>query len=129
MSEKSEVVKPSTLWSIYSMLKTTLRVQENVDLGQFYKQVVFLKQQIGYKANKWKMLNNDAVRTFLIEATYVLHLMRKVTLIFGIYGACRCDELIKLTVNNVEDKESLVIVKIPDTKTYKPRMFTIVYDK
>lgn len=111
------------------MLKTTLRVKGNVDLGQFNKQVVFLKQQIGYKENKSKMLSNDIVRTFLIEATYDLHLMRKVILIFGISGAWRCDELAKLTINDVEDKEFHLIVKMPDTKTYKPRMFTIVYDK
>lgn len=110
------------------MLRTTLRAKGNVDLGQFNKQVVFLKQQIGYKANKSNMLSNDLVRTFLIEATYDLHFMRKVKLISGITGACRCDELAKLTINDVEDKESLLIVKIPDTKTYKPRIFTIVDD-
>ncbi|KAJ8965189.1 hypothetical protein NQ317_011139 [Molorchus minor] len=51
--------------------------------------------------------------------------MIKVGLILGIAGACRADELINLTVDDIEDVGSSLIVKIPDTKTKIPRIFVV----
>ncbi|KAJ8953211.1 hypothetical protein NQ317_000030, partial [Molorchus minor] len=48
---------------------------------------------------------------------------RKVGLILGIAGACRTDELVNLTVDDIEDVGSSLIVKIPNTKTKIPRIF------
>ncbi|KAJ8985470.1 hypothetical protein NQ317_015009 [Molorchus minor] len=50
-------------------------------------------------------------------------LMIKVGLILGIAGACRTDELVNLTVDDIEDVGSSLIVKIPNTKTKIPRIF------
>lgn len=49
-------------------------------------------------------------------------------LIFGIAGACRRDELVKMTVDDIEDKGSILIVRIPDSKTKRSRIFTITDD-
>lgn len=46
----------------------------------------------------------------------------------GIAGACRCDELVNLTVDNVEDVKSALIITIPNTKTKRPRSFTVLGD-
>ena len=46
-------------------------------------------------------------------------------MILGISGACRREELTKLTINDIQDKESLLVIKIPTTKTGKPRTFVI----
>lgn len=46
-------------------------------------------------------------------------------MIFGISGACKREELTKLTINNIEDKESILLIKIPTTKNSKPRSFVI----
>lgn len=43
----------------------------------------------------------------------------------GLYGACRSDELHKLQVCNVEDRGSVIIVLLVDTKTSKDRSFCI----
>ncbi|KAJ8982351.1 hypothetical protein NQ317_013102 [Molorchus minor] len=51
--------------------------------------------------------------------------MIKVGLILGIAGACRTDELVNLTVDDIEDVGSSLIVKIPNTKTKIPRIFVI----
>lgn len=40
-------------------------------------------------------------------------------------GACRREELYYITINDIEDKETLVVVKIPKTKTYIERSFVI----
>lgn len=45
--------------------------------------------------------------------------------IMGVAGACRCDELIKMCVSDIEDKGDVIIVKIPDSKTSKQRLFVI----
>lgn len=43
----------------------------------------------------------------------------------GITGACRCDELVKLTIDNVEDQRSILIIRIPDSKTKIERTFVV----
>lgn len=44
----------------------------------------------------------------------------------GIAGACRREELCNLTVNDIEDHgSSLALIKIPKTKTNKPRSFAV----
>ncbi|KAK9695950.1 hypothetical protein QE152_g32221 [Popillia japonica] len=48
--------------------------------------------------------------------------MIKVGLILGIAGACRTDELVNLTVDEIEDA---LILKIPNTKTKIPRTFVV----
>jgi hypothetical protein len=52
----------------------------------------------------------------------------------GVFGACRRDELVKMTIKDIEDKDSLSfisfiiyndpVVQVPDTKTNKSRVFT-----
>lgn len=43
-------------------------------------------------------------------------------------GACRRDELTKMSLRDIDDKGSMLIVKIPDSKTNKSRMFTVTND-
>jgi hypothetical protein len=45
--------------------------------------------------------------------------------IFGIAGACRREEFLKMSTKDIEDTGSILVVKIPDTKTNKPRTFVI----
>ena len=47
----------------------------------------------------------------------------------GISGTCRCDELLKLTIDNVQDTGTYFYVCIPDTKIYTPRRFTIIAER
>ncbi|KAJ8965347.1 hypothetical protein NQ317_016623 [Molorchus minor] len=46
-------------------------------------------------------------------------------IILGIAGACRTDKLVNLTVDDIEDVGSSLIVKIPNTKTKIPRIFVV----
>lgn len=45
--------------------------------------------------------------------------------ILGIRGACRREELEKLTIDDIEDAGSVLIVKIFDTKTHSESTFTV----
>ncbi|KAJ8980989.1 hypothetical protein NQ317_015809, partial [Molorchus minor] len=77
----------------------------------------------GYQAKKSKILTKSEIDRFLSSADDKEFLMIKVGLILGIAGACRTDELVNLTVDDIEDAGSSLIVKIPNTKTKIPRIF------
>lgn len=49
----------------------------------------------------------------------------QVIIIFGIYGALRCEELTNLKFADIERQGNLLLVKIPKTKTYVAKSFTI----
>lgn len=125
-AEKAKVMKSSTLWSMYSMLRATISAKYDINISEYKKLLAFLKRQaVGQKPIKSKTLNFDEVKTFLEEAPDKIYLLKKVILIVGIAGACRRDELVKMVVDDIEDKESILIVNIPDSKTYNSRTFTV----
>lgn len=77
--ELSKKLKPSSLWSIYSMLKSTLKFHDNIDIGKHLKLSAFLKRTSkGYKGKKSKVLSSDNVVKFLSEAPDDTYLVLKV---------------------------------------------------
>lgn len=46
-------------------------------------------------------------------------------MIFGMSGALRSCELVKVTTDDIEQHNNMLLVHVPDTKTKKPRSFTI----
>lgn len=52
--------------------------------------------------------------------------MFQIVLLFGVAGACRCDEMVKMKTTDIEDKGNILIVNIPDSKTRKVRTFTVI---
>jgi integrase len=74
---------------------------------------------------KARVLTKEQVEKFLVEAPDDYWLLYKVITIFGIFGACRCDELLSLTVKDVEDVENYIIVTLRNTKNLTTRRFTI----
>ncbi|KAJ8959006.1 hypothetical protein NQ317_013094 [Molorchus minor] len=125
-SENAKNYKPSTLWAQYSMVKSCLIIYDNIDISKFPKLIAFLKRTgDGYQAKKSKILTKSEIDRFLSSADDKEFLMIKVRLILGIAGACRTDELVNLTVDDIEDVGSSLIVKIPNTKTKIPRIFVV----
>lgn len=126
LKEKSETLKSSSLWSVYSMLKCMLNVKEGIDVRRYLKLVPFLKKKsVGYRAKKSKVLTHNQIKMFLEEASDESNLMWKVVLIMGISGAMRRDELTKMTIEDIKDCNDVLIVTVPDTKTDINRTFTI----
>lgn len=118
---------PSSLWSKYSMVKKTLIVNKNINIANYYKLMEYLKQTSkGYKAKKSKILSREDVLKFIYKAPNETFLMKKVALIFGIFGGCRRQELVNMLVTHVEDRKSVFVVNVPETKTDKKRIFTII---
>lgn len=67
--EMSGDKKPSTLWAYYSMLKTVIKLKENVNIGDYHQLVAFLKRKSeGYKPVKAKTLADFELKRFIAEA-------------------------------------------------------------
>lgn len=74
----------SSLWSIYSMLRSTLLFNDNIDISEYKKLVALLKRKsVGYKPKKSKTFDLHQVTTFLNDAPDEIFLMKKVS--FQIY--------------------------------------------
>ncbi|KAJ8976239.1 hypothetical protein NQ317_014218 [Molorchus minor] len=109
-SENAKNYKSSTLWAQYSIVKSCLIIYDNIDISKFPKLIAFFEK-------------NREIDRFLSSDKEFLTI--KVGLILGIAGACRTDELVNLTVDDIEDVGSSLIVKIPNTKTKIPRIFVV----
>lgn len=54
-SELSRKYKPTSLWSTYSMLKTTMKIKEKIDICRYAQLTALLKQKsVGFKSKKSK---------------------------------------------------------------------------
>lgn len=123
----AETFSSASLWSKYSMVKKTLMVSKNINIANYHKLSEYLKQQSkGYQPKKSKVLSREDVLKFIHEASNETFLMNKVALIFGVFGGCRRQELVNMLVTHVEDRKSVFVVNVPETKTDKKRVFTIV---
>lgn len=121
-----KIWKVSTLWCHYSMLKSTIQVNDNIDISQYKKVIALLKRQNDqYKPTKSNVLTMENILTFLKNADDKKFLFIKVVLIFGIHSACRKCELYNLTINDIETTESMAIVTLRNTKTKVNRIFVI----
>ncbi|KAL0879211.1 hypothetical protein ABMA27_002994 [Loxostege sticticalis] len=125
--ELAKTKQPSTLWSVYSMLKTTVNINKDIKIDSYSKLVAYLKRlSEGHKPKKSKVFSGQNVETFLNDAPDKEFLAIKVALIFGIHGACRGNELVKITVDDIENhSDQLLLVKLTDTKTKIDRSFII----
>ena len=46
----------------------------------------------------------------------------------GICGTCRCDKLVNLQCDAIEDRGSVLVVTLRQRKTHKKRSFTVIDD-
>lgn len=126
LSELSQKYKSSTLWTVYSMLKASLAINNDIDIGKFSKLTAFLKRKsIGFIPKKSTTLNRIEINKFITEAPDDTYLMTKVALIIGLAGACKCEELTNLTVDDIVDKDDMLIITIKNPKTNGDRVFSI----
>jgi integrase len=128
--ELSTKLKPPSLWTHYSILKSTLSLKHQVDISKFFKLHALLKRKSeGYQPKKAKTFSPNEIKQFIGEAPDMKYLLLKVACIFGIMGACRRHELHKLEIDDVNEfgstQGSAILVTIRDTKTHQTRKFTV----
>ncbi|XP_031341708.1 uncharacterized protein LOC116182764 [Photinus pyralis] len=126
-SERSKICKPSCLWTYYSMVRAMLRLHEKIDISKYGILISFLKaKNVGYKPKKSQVLSREQVIEFLQRAPDEKYLFVKVVTVLGIAGCCRTCELVNLMVGDVEDRGTVFVVNLVDTKTHKDRYFTVI---
>lgn len=69
----------SSLWSTYSMLKTTINAYDNIDISKYNRLVTFLKKQSrGYIPKKSAVFEKEQISKYLSEAPDSEYLCEKV---------------------------------------------------
>jgi hypothetical protein len=78
--ELSSGMKPSSLWAIYSMLRTTINIkQNNTNIATYHKLISLLKRKSdGFKSKKSKTLTSKEINNFLEQAPDDKYLFMKV---------------------------------------------------
>lgn len=78
--ELSATKKPSSLWTVYSMLKTTVNIKDNIDISKYVKLKAFLKRKSeGHRPKKSKVFTARDVENFLNNAPDDTFLDKKVS--------------------------------------------------
>lgn len=81
-SEMAEKMQPSTLWSRYSMIKSVMKNQQNIDIANYHNLVSFLKRKsAGFHSKKSKILTSKDIQKFLSDAPDNQYLAIKVPII------------------------------------------------
>lgn len=85
-SEDNRKFKASTAWSIYSMLRATLSLHDNIDVSNYDHLRAFLKRKAtGYQAKKSKVFTKEEAFRFVKEAPDVDYLAMKVNSLLNFY--------------------------------------------
>ncbi|KAJ8982331.1 hypothetical protein NQ317_009446 [Molorchus minor] len=131
--ESEEIVEAANI-AISNLLPTKSRSLYDIAYNRFKKwcaeknvQVYSENVLLAYFSENAKNYKSSTLwaQYSMVNADDKEFLMIKVGLILGIAGACRTDELVNLTVDDIEDVGSSLIVKIPNTKTKISRIFVV----
>ncbi|KAJ6646733.1 hypothetical protein Bhyg_01947 [Pseudolycoriella hygida] len=124
--EHAEKSTASTLLVLHSMLKATLRVNDNIDISSYSELFHFLKmKKSDYKPCSSKLFTDDEIEKFLSEAPDQAWLDVKVVCIFGVNGAHSTSKLVNIRIDHIKEYEDMILVTVPKTETSPKRTFTI----
>ncbi|KAJ8679933.1 hypothetical protein QAD02_015720 [Eretmocerus hayati] len=125
-SELSNHNAASSLWSTYSMLKSTISSYDHVDIGKYNRVLSFLKlKKREDTPKKSQVFTREQTHRFLTTAPDDEFLILKVALILGVLGAMRREEFTELELRNVVDHGEYILVRVTKTKNHVPRSFLI----
>lgn len=79
--ERSQTLNsPSSLWCEYSMLRTTISINDNEDISKYLKLHAFLKRKNdGYQQKKSNIFTREEINRFLTDAPDENYLLIKVS--------------------------------------------------
>lgn len=78
--ELSKTLKASTLWSHYSMLRSTINIKNNIDISTYQKLRSFKRKSDNYVPKLSNILTADQLQRFLNKAPDKEYLLIKVNL-------------------------------------------------
>ncbi|XP_073963880.1 uncharacterized protein [Choristoneura fumiferana] len=125
--ELAETKKASTLLNNYSILRSTVSAHHGVHINNYGKLMSYLKVQLeGHTTKKSKLFTAQDVETFLNNAPDDVYLVMKVALVFGIYGACRPYDLVRLRNRDIQKiSDQVMLVNVMRNPKVVDRTFVI----
>ncbi|KAJ8979484.1 hypothetical protein NQ317_000360 [Molorchus minor] len=60
-----------------------------------------------------------------MKPSMIIFLSKKAIVIIGVAGACRRDELCKIVLDDVDIRDDITVISIPNSKNRSPRRFVI----
>ncbi|KAJ8685968.1 hypothetical protein QAD02_021761 [Eretmocerus hayati] len=121
----------STLWAVYSMIKSCINAYDSVDISNYSAVRRYIKNKHrGHKPKKAKTFSIENVHTFISTAKEPEHLLTKAIFIAGLSGCLRRVEATYLLLENVLklDNGTFLITIPTEGKNYVERSFTVVGD-
>ncbi|KAJ8674247.1 hypothetical protein QAD02_005509 [Eretmocerus hayati] len=122
----------STLWAVYSMLKSCINAYDNVDITNYAAVRKYIKQKHrGHKPKKATTFTVEQVHRFITCAEEPEHLLTKAIFVVSLSGCLRRVESTYLLLENVTKLDNgtfLITIPLENTKTYVERSFTVVGD-
>lgn len=84
--EVAKTKAPTSLSTMFAMLKATINSKHNVDLARYTRLVAFLKKQnLGFQSKKSNVFTAEEIRKFLMEAPDAEYLGVKVQRSFDVF--------------------------------------------
>jgi hypothetical protein len=81
--QKSRKLKGSTLWSLFSMLRSTIQLKKNIEIKKYASLITFIKgKSTGQVSKKSNIFTKQEIEKFLREADNDTYLMMKVKVTF-----------------------------------------------
>ncbi len=137
--------KPTTLWAYYSMLKSTIRLNDHIDITPWSKVLDYLKRKnAGYKPHKATYFTEGQLEKFINEAPdeewldvkvnkrllisrlylwglcFYFHLfflsIRQVACIFSMHGAHSSRKLASIQIEHLKEYENYYWVLVPNAE-------------
>ncbi|KAJ8668560.1 hypothetical protein QAD02_010223 [Eretmocerus hayati] len=121
----------STLWAVYSMIKSCINAYDSVDISNYSAVRRYIKtKHTGHKPKKAKTFSIENVHKFISTAEEPEHLLTKAIFIAGLSGCLRMVEATYLLLENVLklDNGTFLITIPTEGKNYVERSFTVVGD-
>lgn len=95
-NEAAKTYKSSSLWSMYSMLKSTLTRYNNIDISTNSRLTAFLREKaVGFVSKKSKVFSAEEISKFVMEAPDEHYLAMKVRTLY-IRHMCRSGKRVRI---------------------------------
>lgn len=122
---------PSTAWSLFSMLRITIIINDGINIREYKNLIAFLrKNSEGHPKVKRRAphLKDEDVERFLKTAPDYEYLASKVILVMGVCGGLSRDEIYNLRLSDLDERGDILIVKSFNLKEKRERMFAVTGD-
>ncbi|XP_037043342.1 uncharacterized protein LOC119079498 isoform X1 [Bradysia coprophila] len=123
----ARTLAPTTLYTVYSMLKSMLSSKHNVNIGEYSQLLALLKKsKVEFISNAPpRLFTADEVNKFLQEAPDSEYAAVKAVTVFAMCVSTRSDTLTNIKMEQVTDNGTDILVRVPNAATKQIKVCTI----